>query len=132
MHKNVAAFFLHATKKCFAFCIVTPCFFASSPHDFSVFHFLFVHKFSTLPEKKLQDFFLVVKILFNIVLGLYLLTHPYKSPTEQNPVGLFSFLLKHALVKPFNELIFLCFTIIFFISHFRCFVSFLRRVIKKL
>jgi len=53
-----------------------------------------VHRFSTAFQKNLQDFFLVVKILFNIVKGLYLLTHPYKSPAEHNASRAFSFSLK--------------------------------------
>lgn len=53
--------------------------------------------------KKLKDFFLVVEILFNIVTGLYLLTHPYKSPATIKSSGLFYFPLKPLRSAPFQN-----------------------------
>ncbi len=57
--------------------------------------------------KKLKDFFLVVEILFNIVTGLYLLTHPYKSPVTLKSSGLFYFLLKPLSGAPFQNSVFI-------------------------
>ena len=81
--------------------------------------------------KKLKDFFLVVEILFNIVTGLYLLTHPYKSPVTIKSSGLFYSLLKPLRGAPFRNSYFIWCATLFFISPFACFRSFLPKEKKR-